>query len=850
LKPWTVDARDIGNLEDISPEDIILTENIIQFIESDREHKYFIVGPKGFGKTLLLLYKRLLLLRKHTDFDSRSADILFIPAGGSLVDRGGKFLDFSKEKTAYLSKKESWFKIWFFCIALSVIKKIKIIYEQKDHKDQLLELRNTLKKIDPEIQKQLMDSPHKTPFDFLGYALKGNLKTLIRLTNNNDVLESILKTVPYSIAIFIDNVDQTLREHLEASYNREVINTEINHNGEVLSPEVWYAAQIGLVETVETLSGIARYLRVFASIRKEAYSKLETNDLYQQIESHTSKIDYKKDDLEKIFRMNIERMRTHPNYKGGLISPSAEDNLTAFLGLSDNMIKSETVKNEREPIFDYIYRHTLKRPRDLMTYGEKITGNNKITGSNKNIEFREKQIRDIIHETSIDIVKEYFAETGPHINFSEKLFANLLCFFDSNILTPAASKRICRKFNNIRYCTEICIDCKKDNPICNLYQIGLIGIIKETKRESIQEFLPPGCDEINVNKSKPLPSSKYYLVHPILNRTIENKQHESAQPITYRVNDKIIIGDGYYWNDSVMKPVNKRNRDCSFIEKQCDCEGHLNSYGVLLISSERNRYYIERLGREIKTINPHLDITSWKERIKPTTGRVFCHEVCPKIYENGTIIADITDSNPNVLFECGFGLGLGRDVILTCKNKASIRFEIGELYTTRTQILLKAPDMGKVINSLNLYDKPRIFSSIDNFSSPKDRKITGCVYILTCDPDQEIVKKLGEHYNYTVLGPKELELPKDFMPLDIVQKLLLAKAVLVNLSGKQLELTGKKINDARMMCLAGITLAQGIPTRFFVSGNDFYSDIRELRLSYSITDITSFVNNLQIPLRT
>ena len=48
MKPWTADAKDIG---EISEGDLVITPSIKEFIAPGAS-MYFVVAPKGIGKTL------------------------------------------------------------------------------------------------------------------------------------------------------------------------------------------------------------------------------------------------------------------------------------------------------------------------------------------------------------------------------------------------------------------------------------------------------------------------------------------------------------------------------------------------------------------------------------------------------------------------------------------------------------------------------------------------------------------------------------------------------------------------------------------------------------------------------
>jgi hypothetical protein len=58
MKPWVADAKDIDIL---SEDDVVITPSIKRFIAPyGRDNMFFVVAPKGVGKTLFLKYKRYL----------------------------------------------------------------------------------------------------------------------------------------------------------------------------------------------------------------------------------------------------------------------------------------------------------------------------------------------------------------------------------------------------------------------------------------------------------------------------------------------------------------------------------------------------------------------------------------------------------------------------------------------------------------------------------------------------------------------------------------------------------------------------------------------------------------------
>ena len=72
-----------------------------------------------------------------------------------------------------------------------------------------------------------------------------------------------LRALQSPLTIFIDGIDEYFNKHVEDL----PINASVT--GE-LSPEVWYFAQLGLVEVADQMRRINHHLKIFAAIRKEA----------------------------------------------------------------------------------------------------------------------------------------------------------------------------------------------------------------------------------------------------------------------------------------------------------------------------------------------------------------------------------------------------------------------------------------------------------------------------------------------------------------------------------------------------------------------------------------------------
>ena len=93
------------------------------------------------------------------------------------------------------------------------------------------------------------------------------------------------------------------------------------------------------------------------------------------------------------------------------------DPLEAFLGQTT---VTDAYTREEEGSFEFIYRHTLLRPRDLMTVGQRLAA---LPPSERRSELRFKQV---VHQAATEIAYEYLAEIAPHIGNLEN--SNSYCY--------------------------------------------------------------------------------------------------------------------------------------------------------------------------------------------------------------------------------------------------------------------------------------------------------------------------------------------------------------------------------------------------------------------------------------
>jgi hypothetical protein len=506
MKPWIGDATNYGELDE---KGLVITDGIRSFLNIEKSYKYYVVAPKGVGKTLFLRFKKQLYVKGHQRVKEQETkeDIYFIPKDLELNRTSSKIV-LDEERIMSLGESiDLWVNIWETSLELSIIKHLLTIYDP----DYRINLKNTfstfLRHVPPEVKELSEEFEINDPFGNLIEILKLNDKQIKSLHNHQNYLDATIKKIQSSVVIFIDNVDEVFDSYLDNTFTRDI----------------WFNSQIGLVKAIRTIIQSNSHINIFSTIRKEAYEKLiESDRRALQFESETLDIKYTRTDLKTIFEKNIFQMR-----ENDLKCPAnwKNDPFYAFLGL-----KEIKLDHEEEDIFDYILRHTLRRPRDLMKIGEAL----------QNISVKEREerrIRDVVNDTADRIATAYLNEMRPFTSIND--FDHVFKLINSNILTYPDVKKICCKYNNMVYCEkDNCGSCTHHHIFCDLYRIGLLGIIAETRSEDsygeVQSF--SGLGETNWRSNR-VPESNYYLIHPILNHTIKNK------------NKHIIIGDGRVWEN-------------------------------------------------------------------------------------------------------------------------------------------------------------------------------------------------------------------------------------------------------------------------------------------------------------
>jgi class 3 adenylate cyclase len=496
MRAWTVDADDIRVAEDFDDALLHRTPDIDAFLSPERDDKFVVIGTKGFGKTLLLKAKRILI--------QRAGQAICLPSG-SLLDKpiGDKI--FGRESIAFFEASPlPWAKAWLTAIALAVLK----------HAEALDDLRISVR-----LGALVADRRLHGVIDHFVRLLDFTPSELQRCATDTDGhLVPRLRALNAPIAIFIDGIDEYFNKHVED----QAVNPSVT--GE-LSPNVWYHAQLGLVEVAYQLRRINHRLKVFAAIRKEAYARLPARTaMVQQYRGSAVDIVYTPESLREIFVNNVRLLKADRMVQSDRVKAHP---LEAFFGRAS---VTDAYTREEEDAFEYVCRHTLLRPRDLMTIGDRVTA---LRPDERRHEHRLKQA---VNQAATEIAQEYLNEIAPYVGDLDldRLFGHL----PGPVLTRAEVDVVSAELGIGEHGVK--------DPIHALYRVGLLGYVQHdrVRGEWRQRFLRPG--EATLDSDGTLPRATHYLVHPVLMEVIASVNPAFAQ----RADRANVIGYDRPWREA------------------------------------------------------------------------------------------------------------------------------------------------------------------------------------------------------------------------------------------------------------------------------------------------------------
>ncbi len=489
---WASDGNqiDIGALAALTFKNAVVREFL------DDPSKHFVTGGKGLGKTLLLTYKRSILGEQYLSTTGREkgqAAVRFVPEGRPYLDLMGDLPSIDQARIDLLSRLHECKRLWSFAFRMSIVSHHPAAIGDGDPED-LAPLPRRL--------RGLLDGRPVEPT----LVIKELLSLTVRQVNQivdamEGPLERRVRGLHSGVFVFVDKLDQALRR---------------------LPRAVWVHMQAGMIEAAWDLMNANRHVKIYATIREEAFSSYES-DIKTNLYGAISAIRYAKQELFDL----LEKL-TH--YYEGL---SLRDFILVDAVSAGRAVRTETT-------FDFLYRHTLGRPRDLVILASEISRNRRALD--------ERTFARLVQDTSAGLlVANVFDEMRVFLEVlsDRDKRARFLSLLPRDVLTPEEVVEVWCAFHGVDRAYFDAHGRSADDvyhPFRELFECGLLGIIAGGAGErEIQRFRQPH-DPVGGSRHD-LPRSRRYLLHPSLRTLIEPLPGSDG----FRAMRYVVVGHGEPW---------------------------------------------------------------------------------------------------------------------------------------------------------------------------------------------------------------------------------------------------------------------------------------------------------------
>ena len=473
---------------------VVFTNPIIEEYLKYR-NKCFLSGTKGVGKTLLLTYKRSLLTKAYRSESHSEQSLRMVPQGRPFLDFMSEMKSLSRKYEKPLSDLNTTKRVWSTALRISAISNHPSTIES----DEAFEIEPFPKRI-----QRWMSGSRIQPTVVFKELTALPISDINRLIDNTEnFLDQKVRGIHGATYFFIDKVDQAVRQ---------------------LSRAAWINIQAGLIEASWDLMNANSHIKVFATIRQEAFANYES-DIKSNLYGATTTLRYSQQELLQLLD-NLSQCY------------EASEGFKDFIGLN-------VIRHPRRPIpedsFQFVRRHTFGRPRDFVAIASELSANQ--------TSLNESQFCELVRQTSAaGLVSNIFDEMRGFLDCldDKPTRLRLLSSIPANILSREQVVEVCARFNGlpleaVRQFGEESGDIY--HPIRDLYNLGLLGIIvlDVDSDKAMQKFKQPDDPLSDTNPA--LPSSSFYLVHPALSVFI-SQQRSTNDYYTFR---HVVVGENAIW---------------------------------------------------------------------------------------------------------------------------------------------------------------------------------------------------------------------------------------------------------------------------------------------------------------
>jgi hypothetical protein len=503
---WPIEG---ASHDDVSREALYTNRYIESFL--DGHNQTFLVASKGMGKTLLLRSKKKALEESREGY-------LIIPRNQEYDDPSLNIsLNTKLKKLKEFKEIQFWDAVWQISIMCSVLSHQDLCgsaQSRQTFEDKLSRFSGQLEKMQApafcnDLILDVKDCAEKYPSTYLQTILKLDLKTLHRVRTNISVFKSAFNDLVHSgVIVLIDAFDQFLTDNCPGLL------------------DVWRNGQIGLFLASHNLASGNHHIKVYASIRQEAFASY--NGQHSEVIKGKSLIlKYSENDLRE---MLTKAVTLYTSYS------SVDD----FLGVRniENMVFQIT-----EDAYRYIWRHSSGTPRSIMYLAKELSG---LTRNPNDAETRGHEIRRIVNETSAEYIVKDYLKAQKSIFLKSLASEDMIeCFFKlvcSDVLNFDSINAISREYARLTNC-----DVFSCHPFCELYNIGLLGTHRPNSvtSQSEQYFVKP--HRFEWKQSNTIVRDSIYFLHPALHAAVG--EYNSSYRVNHRCRQTkgFVIGDGCNW---------------------------------------------------------------------------------------------------------------------------------------------------------------------------------------------------------------------------------------------------------------------------------------------------------------
>ncbi|MEY3173918.1 MAG: Serine/threonine-protein kinase PknB [Planctomycetota bacterium] len=522
---WATDSSQI-DVDDL-PQLVFQNELVEEFL--NRRNRYFLSGTKGLGKTLLLSFKRQLIARRAAEGDGGAGSICFIPHTGSRLDLMHEMRTVSEHYETSLASLSVTKRFWSVALRISAISHHPncISAEERFEVDAF-----------PQRFRRWLRGAEVAPsvvFKELTNLSVGHANSLV--DNTETFLDEKLRSIHSPTCFFVDKVDQAVRER---------------------SRDAWIHIQAGLIEAAWEIMNSNSHIRVYASIRQEAFSNYHS-DVKSNLLGATVRLRYSDAELEHM----MDRLTSCYESSRGFRD---------FVGLR---VLQHPGRSAPEDAFRFLRRHTFGRPRDLVVIAAELSGQRARLSEAKYCEV----VRTVSASNLVTGVFEEMRVFMDCLGDPDNRDRFIRCL-TANILSRSDAVSLCARFNGV---TEAVVrDFGEDSqeifhPFQDLYLAGLLGIVTQQPETgfSMQRFRRP--DDLVSTDGTDLPNSPWYFIHPALSAYIRQQAWGSS----FLHYEQAAVGDGLQWH--TWDPI------CCEVERQARslADGDLRQFTLQVLREAR-----------------------------------------------------------------------------------------------------------------------------------------------------------------------------------------------------------------------------------------------------------------------